>query len=160
MQELRQLARRVSVMINRNVFSKVENAASKNQLWIAKGVHEQDKEVEVFEPYGLSTSPLQSAELLRFALDGYEEHSIALGATGGTQRPRNLQAGEVRLYGSGNAYIQILGDTINLVAGGNTVSIADAGLTSNKNGTFNGISVDSHTHDGVSTGIGNTGQPN
>lgn len=160
LQEIRRLARNIAVMINRNVFERVTKAGTKNQLWLVRGLHDQDKEVEVFEPFGLTSSPPDDAELLRFALDGHEEHSIALGATGGSKRPRNLAPGEVRLYGNGNATIQILDDRIVFVVGGNTITMTAGGLVSNQDATFNGVSVATHTHDGVSTGLSNTGQPN
>lgn len=176
----RQLIRQIAVLVNRNVFAKVSEDATKNQVWIVKGLHNQDKEIEVFELYGLSTSPPDKAELLRFALNGHEEHSIALGATGGSFRPRKLLQGEVQLYSQFGQYLKMLeekqginlqsgnnsvtldnskasmsvggnsflldADKFQVTIGGNTFTMTSAGITSDKDGEFDGISVSTHTH--------------
>lgn len=98
-ERLREAMRRLSSMINRVVLSRVDNA-HKNQKWLVRGVEEQDKEIEVFELYGITSIPRvdETAELLRFSLEGYEDHTVALGATAGSFRPTDANSGEVILY--------------------------------------------------------------
>lgn len=94
---MQELFHRVAAMINRCVVSGIDNR-TKNPLWVVKGVVDQDKEVEVFEPYGMTSSPPEGAEALRFALEADESHCVTLGATGGSYRPRDGLPGEVIHY--------------------------------------------------------------
>ncbi len=99
MQRIKEAARRLSSLVNRVVLTRLDNN-HKNQKCLVRGVEEQDKEIEFFELYGITTSPRvdNKAEVLRFSLEGYEDHTIALGATGGNDRPRDAKSGEVILY--------------------------------------------------------------
>lgn len=179
----RELSNRLSSMINRCVLAGIE-AGHKNQKWLVRGVESQDKEVEVFELYGSTSSPPVNgqSEALRFSLEGYEDHSIALGATGGSFRPQDLKPGEVVHYtqwdkGSkhrvhfhaekqgislmaGDNVLTLDNERLLISIGGNTVVIDANGLTSPQDGTFAGVSVETHTHGGVDTGVGDTDQPN
>jgi phage baseplate assembly protein V len=56
-------------------------------------------DVEHFEPFGLTAVPEEGAEVLVVSIGGKRDHAIALVATDRRYRPRNLQSGEVCLYG-------------------------------------------------------------
>ncbi|MGH1542354.1 MAG: hypothetical protein ACRBHB_18150 [Arenicella sp.] len=98
-QQFSDLFRRVTSMINRNVVARVENK-HKNQLIYTFGLYEQEKLVEVIEPYGLTAWPVEDeqAEMIRYSVNGVEDHSLALCASGGKYRPRYAEYGEVIAY--------------------------------------------------------------
>lgn len=96
-QILRQHESRLNAVINRAVLEGVDGSQLA-QLLNVKGLAGQEKVVELFENYGLSASYLPGAEVLRFAIDGYEDLSIAVGVADKRHRPKDLQQGEVCLY--------------------------------------------------------------
>lgn len=163
---------RLISMINRAVVLTVNNT-SKNQRWIVKGVSGQDKEVEVFELYGITTCPPKGqAEALRFCLEGYEDHTIALGASGGIYRPKDARDGELIIYSmwdkdskhrvelreekkainlmSGNNLFSLDDEKLVIKIGNNQITITENDLQSNKDGIFAGTSVHTHEHTGDS----------
>ncbi len=179
----RETLRRVASLINRAVLVKVNNT-HKNQKWLVKGMEGQDKEVEVFEPYGWTSQPPvdEKSEVLRFSLEGYEDHTIALGASGANSRPRDAVAGEVIIYTqwdqdnahrihfhrekqgislrAGNNVLHLDNEGLVIQIGENMVRIDADKLSSDQEGVFSGVSVTHHTHSGVKSGLSSTGQPN
>jgi phage gp45-like len=98
-QQIGDIFRRITSLLNRNVVHRVDNA-HKNQLLYTLGLIDQEKEVEAVELYGMTAYPVEDiqAELVRFSVNGSEDHTLCFGATGGIYRPLDAVYGEVIYY--------------------------------------------------------------
>lgn len=88
------------------------------------------EDVEVFEPAGLSVRPMVDAEVLALAVNGDENHLIAIGTAGRDQRPTDVvQPGEGGLYFAGEYKVFMKADgTVLLGASDATEMVALANL--------------------------------
>lgn len=75
-------------------------------------------DVELFEPAGLSVRPPANAETLALAVNGDENHLVALGTSGRDQRPtESVQPGEGGLYFAGTYKVFMKADGTVLLGG-------------------------------------------
>lgn len=94
---IRQLKRRLDSYINRTTLDSVDRSNMADVL-VVKGLQGQVKRVELFEPFGFTAGYLKGAEVLRFSVGGYEDHTVAVGVADKRYKPRDINDGELILY--------------------------------------------------------------
>lgn len=162
--KMRGLVRRV---VLKNVSDTGETQTA--SVEVAEGIWRD--QVEIMQPYGIAGSvPEDGSVGIVMAVGGDEGDLVLMPASNPSKRMGGLKPGEVGIYDqSGNRFIIGVGGIINLHAatafnitiGSVTVVISAAGLeVTGGDVIHNGKSIGStHTHTGVETGSGSTGQP-
>ena len=93
----KKIASRLKGMLNRG-YRVDYDPLRKNGWAVMRGVLGQDKEVEVFERFGMTSFPPEKGEGVGQAMMGVENHTIVNGFTAGVHRPRDVEEGETILY--------------------------------------------------------------
>lgn len=166
-----QTAGKMRGMVRRVVLKNISDAGETQtaSVEVADGIWRD--QVEIMQPYGIAGSvPEDGATAIALAVGGDEGDIILMPAGNPSKRMGGLKPGEVGIYDqSGNRFIIGAGGIIsmhaaiafNITIGGVTVVISAAGLeVTGGDVVHNGKSIGStHTHTGVETGSGSTGQP-
>ncbi|MFJ2713849.1 phage baseplate assembly protein V [Pseudomonas sp. NPDC087346] len=149
------------------------NSASKLQsLQMRLTAGEVNDDMEHFEPYGFTSSPLAGAEGVVTFIGGDRSHAIALVVADRRYRLQSLQSGEVAIYTDEGdkihfkrgRVIDIETATLNIRASSavniDTPVINQTGkIVSTGDQIAGGISQTNHMHVGVQPGSGQTGAP-
>jgi phage gp45-like len=126
----------------------------------------EEHDVEVIQPFGISYQPPVGAEAIAMPVNGSHDHLVAVGFSGGKGRP-SAQAGELVLYSSKAGHtVKLRPDgSTRIETGGGWFEITASGV--NTNLTINttgdviagGVSLRNHRHGGVDTGPNQTTPP-
>ncbi len=95
---VRPLARRLDGLVSRGTLSRGVDDAAKLQSAQVRGLDGADDQVERFQQYGLSSAPLQGAEVVVVNIGGASDHQVIIACDDRRYRLRGLEAGEVALY--------------------------------------------------------------
>ena len=164
------LQRSVRMMISRGVLTLVDDTQPTQEVQLNLYAGENLSGVERFQQYGFTSVPFPGAEAIFAAVAGNRTQGVVLVAGDKRYRLVGLQSGEVALFDDQGQTIIIHRDGIAMTSRfGITMTTPTFTLNGNfqlngsgsSTGDFvaNGISADSHTHNEVQTGQGNTGKP-
>ena len=173
-------------LLVRAFVTRSDDAYSMRYLQCGIFTGELQDDVEHFEAYGLTSRPLEGAEVLLVHLDGDRSHAIAAVTTDRRYRPKGLKAGEVCLFDnlgrkvflsaggirvegvsspvtvSTSSHVTVVASSIKLDAPKVTVTgdlIVKGKEVVDGEITGKGINLSSHKHTNVRTGDGTSGGP-
>lgn len=169
---------RLRGMVRRGAVKRVDEARKMRELQLHVGVGDLRDRVEHFEPYGLTSAPLDDAEAIVVTVGGDRAHSVAVVVSDRRARPLGLGRGDVAVYAADGARaIFRRGGGIEITSS-SPVSITapelrvngDIKVTGNIQATGNvadgtrtmaedRVIFNTHTHPGVQTGSGTSGPP-
>ena len=92
------LQRKIALLLTRGTGLRVNSTASMQTLQVEALSGETLDEIEHFEPYGFTSSPLPGHEALIASLGGNRDHAICFVASDRRYRLKNLANGEVALW--------------------------------------------------------------
>src|SRR5262245_29016778 len=95
---LQELGRRVSMLVTRGRLALVDDAKKMQQLQIELLADETKDNVERFQQYGLTSHPLEGAEVLSVFLAGGRDHALVVAVDDRRHRLTKLEPGDVALY--------------------------------------------------------------
>ena len=95
---LRELFRRVRLMVGRAVLTAVDDARQMQSVQVEGLRGEILDRAERFQQYGFSSHPHPGAEALLLAVGGIRQHPIVAAIDDRRYRPTGLEEGEVCLY--------------------------------------------------------------
>ncbi len=154
------LARRVNLMVARGVLSLVNDAAKMQGVQV-KLLSGEVRDMERFQNYGFTSQPHAGAEVAAVFVGGNRDHGLVLAVDDRRYRVKALAAGEVALFDD-------LGHTITLTRAGIVISGGSHAITivncpqvvvTGGDVLADGISLKTHKHGGVQTGLAQTGVP-
>jgi phage baseplate assembly protein V len=168
---LHPIKNRITNMIARGTLGTVGDGTKLQAGQVNLLADEVKDNVERFQQYGFSSVPHSGAEVVVLFPSGTRDHGLIISVDDRRYRLKGLQGGEVALYDD-------LGTSVVLKRAGNieitastkvrmvtprlevTGDIIDNCDTQSR--TVQGMRqvYDTHTHDGVQTGAGNSGDPN
>jgi phage baseplate assembly protein V len=90
-------------MIARGVVQLVDDGKKLQMMQAGVLAGEPKDDVEHFQPYGFSSSPLPGAELVIVFVAGDRDHPIAIASSDRRYRPTGAQPGEVIVYNNAGA---------------------------------------------------------
>ena len=160
-----QITRRLRSLLRLGVLIKSDSSGPVQTLQVAVG-GETLTDVEHLEPYGFTSKARSKVEVLLAALKGNPSHTVAVCVGDRKFRFRNLAGGEVAMYDDLGHLIHFKRDKmvvtapakIELIAP-NVEVVGDTTFTGTV--TANGKRIDeTHTHNGVDPGAGNSGDVN
>ena len=92
------LRRRIAMMVARGVVRRVDDARKLQELQIAALSGEIIGGAERFQEYGLSSVPLEGAEVVVVFQGGTRSHPLVISVDDRPRRPRGQPAGDVAIY--------------------------------------------------------------
>jgi len=142
------------MLISQAVVSLVDDSTAMQLLQIKIGKDEVKNNVERIQTYGLSSHPLQDAEVLACAVNGNKDHIIAVAVDDSRYRIKGLPEGGVALYDYDGNVIKLTKDDgilvdapnadVNIKASGD-INIGNSSLKKLVNDSFKTL-FNSHTH--------------
>jgi phage gp45-like len=132
------------------------------------------------QEYGFASAPLPGCSKIGISISGDKNNLVIIGTNDKKHRPINLAAGDVQLHDSTQAVHLVYGDhidviasnAINIIVGGvNVMTITSSGITMNVplsvmgtiiatgDITAGAVTLETHVHEGVTSGIESTGLP-
>ena len=170
---------KLRLMVSRAIVKLVGDDKKLQELQVSLLDEEARAIVERFQQYGFTSVPFPEAEAIALSVGGSRSHMVVLAVDDRRYRKKEMEEGEVALYTDEGDYIILKrGKIIEVHAGekllvdapeaeftGNVHvagNITCDGDVSDANGSMQEMrdTFNSHTHSGVQTGGGNTGQPN
>jgi len=88
--------------------------------------NDKPRKVWHLQQYGVTGNPPADAEMLLLALGGGSDRPLALGGEHREHRPKGLPPGGVALYDAHGKVLKMIGDEVDLDAGGKPVRIRNA----------------------------------
>lgn len=92
------LYNRIKMMVARGVVTRANTETLMQALQVRLLAGETKDNVEFFETYGFTATPLAGAECIVLFLGGNRSHAIALATPDRRFRPKDLQPGEVSIW--------------------------------------------------------------
>ena len=132
---LRELFRRVRLMVGRAVLTAVDDARQMQSVQVEGLRGEILDRAERFQQYGFSSHPHPGAEALLLAVGGIRQHPIVAAIDDRRYRPTGLEEGEVCLYtdeDKTDPFHRIVfkrGRVIELSCGDTVLKLEPAGMT-------------------------------
>lgn len=170
---------KLRLMVSRAILKLVDDAKQLQELQVSMLDGEARNIVERFQDYGFTSVPFAEAEAIALAVGGSRSHMVVLAVDDRRYRKRDMEEGEVALYTDEGDYIILKRDRIIEVKAGEKLlvdapeaeftgnvhvagNITCDGDVSDANGSMQEMRdiFNAHTHSGVQTGGGNTGDPN
>lgn len=105
---LRPHAMRLANMVVRGVVQLANDAGMLQLLQVGALFGESIDNVEHFQPYGFSSTPLEGAEAIIVFPAGDRSHPIAIGTPDRRYRPTGGQPGDVNLYHSSGSKVTLM----------------------------------------------------
>jgi phage baseplate assembly protein V len=162
----------VKNMLARGTVVLVDALKKMQSLQLRLTAGELKDNVEHFEPYGLTSNPLEGAEVLTAFIGGDRSHAVVLVASDRRYRIQELKPGEVAIYTDEGdrihfkrgRIIDIETETLNIKASGSvnfdTPTITQSGqIVSQGDQVAAGISQIHHVHTSTQPGSGQSGAP-
>lgn len=151
------------------------SAGNLQKLQVSLLADESKDDVEHFEPFGFTSTPVAGAEVLTGFIDGDRSHGIVIMATDRRYRIVNLLPGETAIFNAFGMSVKLTKDGIVIAGGtkdtnisgtpninivGGNVNISNANVTVTTGDVIaDGISLKTHKHGGVQAGAAQTGVP-
>lgn len=162
----------VKNMLARGTVVLVDALKKMQSLQLRLTAGELKDNVEHFEPYGLTSNPLEGAEVLTAFIGGDRSHAVVLVASDRRYRIQELEPGEVAIYTDEGdrihfkrgRIIDIETGTLNIKASVSvnfdTPTITQTGqIISDGDQVAGGISQINHVHTSTQPGSGQSGVP-
>lgn len=104
------LARRVRVMVGRCVLEAVDDSRLMQAVKVQVLEGMVRDEVEHFQAGGLTHRPAKGAEGIFLSVGGDSSHGVVILCSDRSQRPKDLEEGETKLYSVGGGFVHLKQD--------------------------------------------------
>lgn len=126
MQAIRDVGRRVAMMLARGVLAAVSDGGGLQGLRLRLLADEEKDGIERVQQYGLTSVPLAGAEAVIVFLGGNRDHGLVVAVDDRRYRLRGLRGGEVALYDDLGQSVHLTRDGIVIRGAGRPVTLTDA----------------------------------
>jgi phage baseplate assembly protein V len=121
---MKQLMKKMQQMVSRGVVNLVSDSFKMQQLQVEFKADDVMDDVERFQQYGFTSSPLAGAEAIGLTVNGAKSHTVVIAVDDKRYRLKQLAPGEVALYDDQEQKIVLQRDKI-LVESGKVVINSD-----------------------------------
>ncbi len=124
---MERLWRRLQMMVGRGVVTSVDDGGPVQMMQVrASGLEVADRRVRPQE-FGLTSNPPPGSDAALASISGDRSSTMVVGVNHQASRPRNLKAGETKLYSEDGKYVYLTaGGGIVVDAGGQDVVVNNA----------------------------------